>query len=206
MKGPGKCVAEGGARVVSKERILSAISIDFHEFCQTRYSVRDFSGERVTLEAIRKAIDTARKTPSVCNRQSWRVHAFSEPSMIEAILKGQTGYRGLVVRDVAWVLVVTCDLSAMMTVGERNQGYIDGGMYAMSLLYALHAEGLGACCLNLSLDAREAQVFRRIAHIEQNEILITRIAVGSLKEEFTVACSPRKSVDETLVLRKASSS
>ena len=43
---------------------------------------------------------------------------------------------------------MTADLRAFMGANEHNEGYVDGGLFGMSLLYSLETCGLAACPLN----------------------------------------------------------
>lgn len=42
-------------------------------------------------------------------------------------------------------MLVTADLQAFMGSNERNEGYVDSGLFSMSLLYAMKSCGLAAC-------------------------------------------------------------
>ncbi len=64
----------------------------------------------------------------------------SEPQKIKKALSYQNETEDLV------ILLINYVLTAFNGINERNQSFIDGGMYSMSL-YALHY--LGACPLNL---------------------------------------------------------
>ena len=97
------------------------------------------------------------------------------------------------------VLVVTTDTSRFFSVGERNQCWIDGGLFSMSLVYALHSLGLGSCCLNWSVEKDTDQKLRRITGIPQSEVVIMMIGVGHLPEKLVVARSMRKPLETILV-------
>ena len=60
-------------------------------------------------------------------------------------LKIQGGFLGYAMPPV--LLLVTSDIRAFMNNGERNEPFVDGGLFSMSLLYALEAYGLAACPL-----------------------------------------------------------
>jgi nitroreductase len=96
--------------------------------------------------------------------------------------------------------VVVCDLRHFVTVGERNQAWIDGGMFAMSLVYALHALGLGTCFLNWSVTEDVDRKLRPHLKVTEHDVIITMLAVGHLPERFRVAHSQRKPIDQALVL------
>lgn len=189
----------GGTIRKRREEILRTSRIDFMAFVRSRHSIRHFSKDRVDLSLVRRAVEMALWTPSVCNRQPWRVHVYQEPTLRREILSYQNGCRGFE-DEIDTVLLITCDLSVFLSIGERNQCWIDGGLFAMSLVYALHSLGLGTCCLNCSIEPSVDRPLRHAARLSPSEAIIVMIAVGNLPEEFEVAASSRKSVDETMVL------
>ena len=114
----------------------------------------------------------------------------------------QWGYvKNLTTRDVGCrgfgdrassILVVTSDLQAW-GFGEQWFGpYIDGGIYLMNLLYALHFNKVGACPLNWYASLENDSKLRVLLQIPENEIVIAMIACGSLKKNFKLAYSKRK--------------
>lgn len=192
------CTTYGGVKPVMKKDILEASNVNFLEFANARYSIRNFSSESVDFAIIQDAVSIALKTPSVCNRQTWKVHIFSDAEMKRKVLSHQNGNRGF--GDTAdKILIVTSDLNYFTNPGERNQGFIDGGMFAMSLIYALHSLGVGTCCLNWSVTYQVDQALRCDAGISDSEIIIMMIAVGHMPDQFCVAQSSRKKVQDILI-------
>jgi nitroreductase len=188
---------QGGAKVVSRRDIEKAARVNFKVFCEQRYSVRHFSSVAVDDYVVKAAVSIAQKTPSVCNRQCWRVHVFSGEEDKRQVLECQSGNRGFG-HEASRVLVVTSDLQPFAGTHERYQSWIDGGMFAMSLVYALHSFGLGTCCLNWSVNAKMDKRLKQVAEIPSSENVIMMIAVGNLVEEFKVACSTRRTPDSIL--------
>lgn len=192
-----KYTDQGGVIDITKQAILAAAPLNPKLFFHSRYSIRQFSTSEVDMDLIEQAVEMAQKTPSVCNRQSSKVYVFSKEDKQKA-LSFQNGNRGF--GDQAnKVLIVVSNLQCFTKIGERNQGWIDGGMYAMSLVYALHALGLGTCCLNWSVEYSVDQALKAATGIKNYEAVIMMIAVGHLPDELTVAQSPRKKVDEVLI-------
>lgn len=186
-----------GTLMVKREAIHRQSGIDFLGFANSRFSVRQFSGERVAVESIECAILAALKSPSVCNRQTARVHFFQAAELVEKILGFQNGNRGFG-EQAGGLLVVTSDMRGFVSVGERNQCWIDGGIFSMSLVYALHALGIGSCMLNWSAEYPRDKALRRAANIPDSEAVIMMIAVGHMLDEFSVARSPRRAVSDVL--------
>jgi nitroreductase len=182
---------------VTRADILRAVDFDAAAFFQSRYSVRRFSDMPVSAAEIREAVRMAQSSPSVCNRQSSHVTAVTGRAKIDEVLSFQNGNRGFG-HQASAVLIVTSDLEAFVGSGERYQNWIDGGMFAMSLIWALHAAGLGACCLNWSNDASVDAAFRAAVNIPASHNVIMLIAVGNLPESLAVARSGRKSLQDVL--------
>jgi nitroreductase len=187
----------GGVIHVEKKEVIQSILNISENFFFSRHSVRQFSEEDVKDELIERAVRIAQQTPSVCNRQSCKVYCLRETKTIAQALKFQNGNKGF--GDKIKVLfIITSNLNCFYTIGERNQGLVDGGMFAMSLAYAFHSLGLGACFLNWSVTARHDYRMRSTLNIPDNEVVITYLCAGHLPEKFIVAESPRKDLSDVL--------
>ena len=68
----------GGAVELSKQDILKSSKSDFYDFSQNRYSIRNYRDDPVDLGLLKRAIEIAQKSPSVCNRQSSRVYIIQD--------------------------------------------------------------------------------------------------------------------------------
>lgn len=189
--------ALGGVFRVMADELRTAARGDFEELVRSRHSVRQFSSQPVDLQTIRKAVELAIQSPSVCNRPSWKVRVYSGRAK-DQVLALQHGNQGFG-HEAPLVLIITGDLEYFRGNRERNQVYIDGGLFAMSLLYALHYCGLGACALNLCNERRVDKELRQAAHIPASESFIMMIAVGHLEEATLLTRSHRPGVDQVLV-------
>jgi nitroreductase len=192
-----KHVSAGGVIEVTKEEVSKNI-INFKEFAYSRYSIRNFAPGEVSIELLREAVQIAQKTPSVCNRQSWKVYIYSDENK-NKVLKYQNGNLGFG-EDASRILIVSCELKDFRGVKERNQSYIDGGMYAMSLIYALHSLGIGTCPLNLALNYEDDMKLKKAAKISDSEVVLMMIAIGHIPEKLKVAASPRRKVEEVMTV------
>ena len=189
--------APGGAIVLERQFIQSAAGIDFARFARSRYSVRNFTGAPVSEEAIRTAVEVALKTPRVCNRETRRVHFANTPGDMGRMLSVQNGNRGFGHLAGA-VLMITSDVREFVEYGERNQCWVDGGLFAMTLAFAFHAQGLGTCMLNASNASWKDRRLRAILGLPDHEVVITFMAVGHLPDQLMVAESPAPDVDSIL--------
>jgi nitroreductase len=186
----------GGIVEIFKKDINKS-KLDFKEFAYSRYSIRNFISEEVDINIIREAISVAQKTPSVCNRQTSRVHIYSDTTIKNTVLKHQNGNAGFG-ENASKILIITNRLECFIGAHEKNQCYIDGGMYAMSLIYALHSLGVGTCALNLALNTVENIRLREAANISDSEVMIMMIAVGNIPDKFNVATSYRRDANRVM--------
>lgn len=189
----------GGSISVTREEIRKATDFDYDKFVRTRHSVRHFTGESVSPDVIRKAVGQAIKTPRTCNREMRRVYAAYDGPLRDHLLTFQRGNVGFG-HKLGAVLIVTVDLREFDMIGERNQCWTDGGLFAMSLVFALHAAGLGTCMLNWSADCDQDRALRAEFNIPDHEVVITMLGVGQVPEKFEVAASPAPTADEILSL------
>ncbi len=189
----------GGAEVVTASQIRNASKVDFQQFLANRHSIRQYATGSIEPETIRKIVGNAQQCPSVCNRQTCKVYALTDPEDIQTVLTYQAGNAGFR-QEIQTLFVITANISEMNLIGERYQGWIDGGIFAMTLALSIHAEGLGACFLNWSTEPDQDRSLRRCLSIPDDELVITMMSAGHLKPEFCVPVSHRKTLDEVLVL------
>ena len=139
----------------------------------------------------------AQKTPSVCNRQSSKVYLFHNKDDVNKVLSYQNGCASFA-KSVQAVYIVTSNLESFISTDERNQCWIDGGLFAMSLLYALHSLGIGSCCLNWCATKKSDDLLHSAAGISKSEVVIMLIACGNYPNDLRVARSVRRPLDEVL--------
>ncbi|WP_347862246.1 nitroreductase family protein [Salimicrobium sp. PL1-032A] len=184
---------QGGTKFIKKQSDITPYLVDFEGLAYSRHSIRNFTGGKVEDDVIYRAINIAQKTPSVCNRQSSRVYVYNDGFYKRKVLSFQNGNKGF--GDSAdKVLLITTKIDHFVGVNERNQNFIDGGMYAMSLIYSLHSLGVGTCALNLALPNKKEETLKRAGDVPEDERVIMMIAVGQIPEQLKVAASPRREV------------
>lgn len=199
---PSDFDGEGGGATVKTSRleIQAAAKMDLSAFFRSRHSIRNFAAGGVATEQVTRAISQARWAPSVCNRQSARVYLLQGAEICRQALALQNGNRGFG-HSVETVLIVTSDIQCFASVDERNQCWIDGALFAMSLVYALHSEGLGTCCLNWCTSTDTDRKLHTATEIPESEVVIMMIAVGHIADELHVARSRRLAFDEIVRFR-----
>ena len=145
----------------------------FNEFAKSRHSCRVFdTNQEVDITQINNAIDVARYTPSVCNRQCWRVHIYQDKTKVDALLALQDGNRGFG-HTIPTILVITSSLKVF-------DGFKELGCVPMCWL-----------ATNERDDA-----FRAEAGIQDNEVIMMLLGVGVPVAEFSAPASQRRLVED----------
>lgn len=170
---------------------------NFYQFSHSRKSIRSFTGEKIKFGTIKKVIELSNNAPSVCNRQASRVYLIEDKQKINECLKIQDGFNGFS-ENVSQLLILTTDRSYFYSTGERNQLYIDGGIYLLNLLYALHFYKIAACPANWGKDFTQDSKVRKVIKVPESEQIICMIPIGIAQEEISFTLSYRRTVDEVL--------
>lgn len=182
-----------------KTSYFNEVESSFPNFSRSRKSIRNYSEEDLNVEKIKQAISLARTSPSVCNRQSSHVHIITDKKLIEKLLKIQGGANGFS-HVVNKLLIVTTDLSSFHGVYERNEAYIDGGLFSMNLLYGLHYNKIAACALNCCFPHKKNKLIRKLCNINNSEILIMMISCGNVPENFNSAIALRDPIEKYMTI------
>ena len=181
---------------LSKEDFFSAKDAPFPAFAASRHVVRHFAGP-VPRETVETAIALAITAPSACNRQHARVHVVADRALIDRLFALQGGTRGFG-QDADKAIVVTADMSAVRWAWERHDCYTNGGIFVMNLCYALHYYGVAHCILHWSVSPKTDKAAHELLGIPANEAIVQVLACGLPPDEFDVAASPRRSLDEIM--------
>ncbi len=189
----------GGYETLDRKDIFDPAKRDFESVIFTRHSFRQYTAEKVETELLEKAVKLAMRSPSACNRQQARVFVLENKKVRDMVLKVQNNQRGW--RDQPdRILLVASSVEYYRQSRERYAAYIDGGLFAMTLVWALHSLGIGTCCLNLNLDKRGIKKLKKAAGLSQSDVPILLIAAGKLPEKNNVAVSTRRDVKEVLTI------
>lgn len=188
----------------TRERFFADRNADFRRLAFARHSVRNYAARELPVERLRRAVELASTAPSACNRQPCRVHCVTDANTIADVLKLQGGCRGFAALTNK-LLILTSDLECAQKGRERNDVYTNGGIFLMNLCYALYHEEVAHCILNWSRTPKEDLKLRKLVAMKPSESVVAVLSCGEAPDEFDVAVSPHKSVDETFVLhdRKA---
>ena len=183
------------------DRFYSKRNSSFPLFAQSRHTLRHYSDKPIPKYKIIESVKLAMTAPSACNRQHVRVHCIANRDFSHKILDVQGGNRGFG-HMADKILIVTSDLSVEMGERERNDPYVNGGIFLMNLCYALHYNEIAHCILSCSITQERLSQIRTMAAIPEKEVLIAILSCGMAPACFDVATSPRKNVDDILLYRE----
>ena len=187
---PNNC---GGTITVSSPSFPE--SLTYKELVESRHSIRHFSEEPLDIEKVKNAIRLAQYTPSACNRQGWKTRIVADKSIINKILENQNGNRGFG-HEFDKLLIITADLRTEQKNREIFEAFIDGGMYAQSVINSLFYYGIGSVPLSAALTAGQENKVREVAKIEDAEVLILFVGVGNYpKGELLTTRSERRAAE-----------
>lgn len=171
---------------------------EFPRFAFARHTTRHYSDKPLDVLLLRKAVEIAISTPTACNRQHCRVYCVSDKKLIADILQIQDGSRGFG-HLADKLLIVTANLEDINLMRERNDLFINGGMFLMNLCYSLFYYEIAHCILNWSRTPEDDMRFRAIAGIKESETVMAILTCGVPPEEFDVCASLRKPKSEYFV-------
>ena len=197
-----RCIGLGLNPRGGTKQIVNAANVEnpvLQDALMSRFSCRRFEPVLVSECNLQKISLIAARTPSQCNRQSSRVHYFSDKAKILELLSLQGGAGGFL-DSVYNLFIVTSDISAWSGYKARSQAYVDGALTAMQVLNACQATGLGCCPLNLAVTNAKEKVICDAAGISRGERLIMMIAFGVPEAiDLSVARSERKPSSQVLI-------
>ena len=188
----------GGTTKIQSRDYFKNINASYDFFVKRR-SVRSFDNRDIPNHLIESAIEKSiYGTPTVCNRPINKVYVIKDSSLKSKILSLQNGNAGFG-EYAPVVMIVTSSLEYFQDHLERRQPYIGGGMFCMSLVYALHSEKIATCCLNWDVDYKKDIKLKEILNIK-NESIIMYIAAGMYPDSLDIANSPKPELSDVITI------
>lgn len=187
--------------VIEQHRLHGLVPFEkLKQLYELRRSTRDFDLKPVSKELVENAVQAAQLSPSACNRQPCKVYAIENENMKSILLSHQNGNAGFG-HLAPLLLVITADADHFFGAIERNQPYVDGGLFTMSLLYALQTQGLATCCLNWCVTPKTDHEVHRLLGIPLSQKIVMYVAVGHPHQQTSVPKSHRKSLPSVLAFK-----
>jgi nitroreductase len=184
-------------KLVSVTKNEAAHVEHFKSLVEARRSVRNFLDTPVPKNVLIDSIKMAQLSPSACNRQPWHVTIVSEPEIKNKLLSHQNGNAGFG-HLAPHIAVITADASCFFGVTERNQPFVDGGLFSMSLILALKTNDVSTCCLNWCVTPKTDMAVHKLLKFDESLRIIMLVAIGYAPNDTYVPRSPRRNVDDIL--------
>ena len=189
----------GGYRVLSKEDEFSiGQNIDYASFVYSRHSMRTYSNNPVSKEELFNVIELAKRAPSACNRQPWKIYTSEKKSVNNSIMRAVPQQPFL--EGIPYFGVVTVDKN-MFSDDEIYQWYINGGLFLAYLGLAFHHFGIGSCIFQFPVFFKNDTSLRENIDIPQNEAIIAIIGYGKYPENAKCIIAERRPCDDILIFR-----
>lgn len=187
---PGIANHNGGAISFTPLTEEKVQQLGFKDFAENRHSIRHFSNETVDINRVLFALKIAQNTPSACNRQGWKTIIIENKNTMKTVLDNQNGNRGFG-NEFDKLLLVVGDLRLFQKKREINQVFVDGGMYAMNLLNALHYEHIASIPLSAALTIMQEENIRKALSLDDAEVPILFIGIGNYPSNCVTTASKR---------------
>jgi nitroreductase len=144
--------------------------MDLIEAIKNRRSIRSFEDRPVPEELIRKIVEAGQWAPSACNRQDWKFIIIDSKEVKEKILGGTTAY--FVGKAPLLILVLYSNRTDNL---EYKDHLLTAAMAIQNMQLAVHASGLGSCCVNnLPIKSR----LRKILNIPRHYDPVSLVCIG----------------------------
>lgn len=161
---------------------------NLHALARQRRSVRWYQQRPVPRDLIEEALKVAALSPSACNRQPLEFRIYEDAETIQRLATLPMGTTGFA-QNIPALSVLVGRLRAYPHPRDRHVIYIDGGLAAMSFMFALETVGLASCPINWpDIEDRESRMSQELG-LERDERVIMLISIGYPDPNGLVAAS-----------------
>jgi nitroreductase len=140
-----------------------------------RKSVRSFTGQSVSKDALDKIIRAGMAAPTAVNKQPWAFVVVTDRKILEALAAGLPYAKML---DKAGAAIIVCAISAKAYEKSLELAVIDSTCASENILLAAEALGLGAVWTAAYPYKDRMEVARKALSIPQDIIPLNVIPVG----------------------------
>jgi nitroreductase len=140
-----------------------------------RRSIRAYTSQQVSDEAVQKLLEAAMAAPSAAATNPWRFVVVKNRGMLTKIAEALPF--GKMVESAALCIVVCGDLEAAH---DKQLSYLlqDCSAAIENLLLCAHILGLGACWLGVHPREQRIKSLQQILKLQENVIPVACIAIG----------------------------
>ena len=162
-----------------------------------RQSCRNFSGEKVNEETLKKAIELANLAPSACNAQPYYITVVKGESVGKVALATQRlGVNKFTDKASCFVVVSEGKSNTLAKFGERLKGLdfkqIDIGIWTAHFILSAKELGLDTCILGWFTEDK----IKEICNLDEDKKVRLVIAVGKADEGDVIRPKKRKDIDK----------
>ena len=165
----------------------------YSTFVKERHSIREFENRIVEKDVVKDIVNIAKICPSECNRQTCKVYYTKDQDKLRKLYPDP-----IVTKDIYNMLIITVDKSSY-SMQEVLQPWIDGGIFAESMIMAIHAKGLGACLFQCIKETKRYESIKQLANIPKNEDIVCFVGFGYLKDSIKFISTHRKDTNDILL-------
>ena len=153
-----------------EEKMSDAISV-----IHNRKSVRSFTGQSVSKDALDKIIRAGMAAPTAMNKQPWAFVVVTDRKTLDALAAGLPYAKML---DKAGAAIIVCAIPEKANGKSPELAVIDGACASENILLAAEALGLGAVWTAAYPYKDRMDVARKALNIPQDIIPLNVIPVG----------------------------
>lgn len=162
----------------------------FLKLARLRRSVRFYEPQPVPRELLDRAVEMAALSPSACNRQPFEFKIFDDPEStkrISALAGGTAGFS----HQIPCLIVIVGRLRAYVHARDRHAIYVDGGLAAMSLMFALETLELASCPINWPDVRNQELAMAKALGLSADERVVMLVSVGYAQSDTKIAASKK---------------
>jgi nitroreductase len=160
-----------------------------------RRSVREYTGESVDQQSLRRLIDAAIQAPSAVNEQPWTFTVVRDANVLDRISQGakahmlatlsgggQSDHFRSLLQDPNFHIFYHAP--ALILISAKAQGpwiVEDCALAAENLMLAAHAQGLGSCWIGFAQSFLNTVEGRKLLDLPEAWVCVAPIIVGHPK-------------------------
>lgn len=176
-------------------RVGSPVSYEaMLDLVRWRRSVRWYEKRPVPRELVDKAITVAAYSPSACNRQPFEFRVIDDKELLVATRELPIGVKGFS-EGFPMMVAVVGRLRAYPESRDRHVIYVDGGLAAMTFMYALESVGLSSCPINWPDVEERERAAEKVLSLKKDERIVMWMSVGYADEAGFIPYSAKLSLD-----------
>lgn len=171
--------------------------MDFLTLAKTRQSVRGYTAQKVSREAIEKCLEAARLAPSACNSQPWKMVVVDDPQVLAQVAEA-VNPEGSPMNKFARqapVLVAVVEEEAVLMKGAEDKKMrwvgIDNGSAIEHFCLQAAELGLGTCIMGAFIEEK----VKEILQIPQDRTVKIVISLG-YPENTTIRQKVRRELNQ----------